>query len=185
MDRVGQDYRESYHRVSGWWLLNKKMLVTKVGFKGDNTQHGMRGDGKGRIYTWGWKDGGWKATEEGKHSWLSHGESLVKGGGGEKEERKGKKTFPRKKWTEPGEWTTYRETTSTRTPAKGLGVTVTRWKTRRYTEVLRIRALGGWEGWDLWQHGIQPSHFIKEEAEAHGSEVIGLKSQNQSLRGLG
>ena len=35
------------------------------------------------------------------------------------------------------------------------------------------------------EHRIQLPHYTNEEAEAQGSEVIGLKSQNQSLQGLG
>ena len=33
------------------------------------------------------------------------------------------------------------------------------------------------------EHRIQLPHFTNEEVEAQGSEVIGLKSQNQSLQG--
>lgn len=43
-------------------------------------------------------DGGWGMKEERKANIPDmHGESLVKGGGSEKEERKGKMTFPREK----------------------------------------------------------------------------------------
>ena len=109
---------------------------------------GKEGFTLGPEIGWGWRKGGRKARGWGNHP-DEHGESLVKCGGSEKEERKRKKTFLKEKWTEPGDWLRTVEQFQPKFQERGC-VTVTRWKTRCYTgEVLRMTAFGGWfGGWE-------------------------------------
>ena len=106
----------------------------------------MRGDGKGRIYTWGWRDGGWKAREEGKHSWRAWWEPGQRWRQWEgRKERKKDISQKEMNWT----WWMDHIPSNNFNPdsRRGVGVTPHKMEDRAlHCEALRIRALGGREG---------------------------------------
>lgn len=145
----------------------------------------MRGDEKGRIYTWGWRDGGWKAREEGKHSWCAWWEPGQRWRQWEgRKERKKDISQKEMNWTW---WMDHILSNNFNPNSRRGGGCNSSQDGRQDTALWSSQNQSSWGpgGAGTSEHRIQLPHFTNEEVEAQGSEVIGLKSQNQSLQGLG